>query len=131
MRHHTTLTRASLFSILLLSFHLADDVVRGFEPGKLSTMIGVGLLAVWLYATVALAERRPRYVILLLFSFLASGVPVIHMTGAGLVGGRIANSSGMFFWVWTHIALGVTAIVSVMLSARALWAAPSSDRLAT
>jgi hypothetical protein len=126
-----TLTLASLFSILLLSFHLADDIVRGFEPGKLSTMIGVGLLAVWLYATVALAERRPRYVILLLFSFLASGVPVIHMTGAGLVGGRIANSSGMFFWVWTHIALGVTAIVSVVLSARALWAAQSSDRLAT
>lgn len=131
MRHHTTSTLASLFSILLLSFHLADDIVRGFEPGKLSTMIGVGLLAVWLYATVALAERRPRYVIILVFSFLASGVPVIHMTGAGLVGGRIANSGGMFFWVWTHIALGVTAIVSVMLSVRALWAAQSSDRLAT
>ena len=31
------------------------------------------------------------------------------MRGAGLVGGRIANTDGMFFWVWTLIALGVTA----------------------
>ena len=43
------------------------------------------------------------------------------MRGAGLVGGRIANSSGMFFWVWTLIALGVTAAFSVVLSASGLW----------
>lgn len=128
MRHHPTLTIASLFSILLLSFHLTDDIVRGFETGRLSTMIGVGLLAAWLYATVALAERRPRYVIILLFSILGSAVPVVHMTGAGLVGGRIANSGGMFFWVWTLIALGVTALVSAVLSARALWSGGSPAR---
>jgi hypothetical protein len=68
-----------------------------------------------------LAERRSGYVIMLLGSILASGVPFIHMRGAGLVGGRIANSSGVFFWVWTLIALGVTAIFSVILSARGLW----------
>jgi hypothetical protein len=43
------------------------------------------------------------------------------MMGAGLVGGRIANSSGVFFWAWTLIALGVTAIFSVILSVRGLW----------
>ena len=43
------------------------------------------------------------------------------MMGAGLVGGKIANSSGIFFWVWTLIALDVTAIFSVILSARGLW----------
>jgi hypothetical protein len=43
------------------------------------------------------------------------------MMGAGLVGGRIANSSGVFFWVRTLIALGVTATFSVILSAGALW----------
>jgi hypothetical protein len=43
------------------------------------------------------------------------------MTGAGLVGGRIVGSSGVFFWVWTLLALGVTATFSVILSARGLW----------
>jgi hypothetical protein len=42
------------------------------------------------------------------------------MMGSGLVGGTIANSSGAFF-VWTLTALGVTAIFSVILSARGRW----------
>jgi hypothetical protein len=37
------------------------------------------------------------------------------------VGGRIVNSSGIIFWVFTLMALGVTALVSVILSARGLW----------
>jgi hypothetical protein len=121
MKHDVTLTITSLLTILLLAFHLTDDIVRGFEPGKLWTMLGVLILVVWLYGTLVLAERRSGYLIILLGSILASGVPVIHMTGAGLVGGRIANSSGRFFWVWTLIALGVTAIFSVILSARGVW----------
>jgi hypothetical protein len=31
------------------------------------------------------------------------------------------DSSGIFFFVWTLIALGVSAAVSVILSARGLW----------
>jgi hypothetical protein len=49
-------------------------------------------------------------------------VPVIHMMGKGVgVDGPIAKSSGAFFFVWTLIALGVTALFSVILSARGLW----------
>jgi hypothetical protein len=58
---------------------------------------------------------------MLLGSLLGSVVPLAHMRGAGLVGGRIANSSGVFFWVCTLMALGVTALFSVILSARGLW----------
>jgi hypothetical protein len=58
---------------------------------------------------------------MLLFSILASGIPVLHMMGKGLVGGRIAGSSGVYFWVWTLFALGVTASFSAILSARGLW----------
>jgi hypothetical protein len=113
------LTIASLLSILFMTFHLTDDVVRGMEPGGVSNMVGVLILAVWLYGTLALAERRSGYVIILLGSLLGSVVPVVHMRGAGVAG--IAKSSGGFFFVWTLIALGVTAIFSVILSARALW----------
>jgi hypothetical protein len=37
------------------------------------------------------------------------------MKGAG-VGGAIAKSSGAFFFIWTLLALGVTALFSVILS---------------
>ena len=121
MRHDLTLTITSLLSILFMSFHLSDDVVRGMEPGGFKNIIGVLILVVWLYGTLALAGRRSGYVIVLVLSLLASGVPVIHMRGRGLVGGDIANSGGVFFWVWTLIALGVTALFSAVLSARGLW----------
>jgi hypothetical protein len=121
MKRSVMLTITSLLSILLMTFHLSDDIVRGFEPGGVKNISGVLMLVVWLYGTLVLAERRSGYIIILLGSILGSGVPVIHMTGAGLVGGRIANSSGIFFWVWTLITLQVTAIFSLTLSARALW----------
>jgi hypothetical protein len=121
MKPKVTLTITSLLSILFTSFHFTEDIVRGIEPGKLPTLIGVLILVVWLYGTLALADRRSGYVIMLLFSILASGIPVLHMMGKGLVGGRIADSSGVFFWVWTLLALGVTASFSAILSARGLW----------
>jgi len=121
MKHNITLTITSLLSILLFTFHLSDDIVRGFEPGGFKNVSGILILAVWLYGTLVLAGRRSGYIIILLGSLLGSVVPLAHMRGAGLVGGRIANSSGMLFWVWTLIALGVTAGVSVILSARGLW----------
>ena len=74
--------------------------------------------------TLVLAGRRSGYIIILLGSILGSGVPVVHMLGKGLVGGRIANSSGIHFWVWTLLTLQVTAIFSLILSARGLWGFP-------
>ncbi len=121
MKENLTLTIASLLSILFTSFHHADDVVRGFAPGKFSNLVPVVFLLVWLYATLVLAGRRSGYIIILVVSFLASGLPVVHMRGAGLAGGRIANSSGAFFFVWTLLALGVTALFSAILSAHGLW----------
>jgi len=118
------LTITSLLSILFVTFHLADDIVRGFEPGGFKNLSGVLILVVWLYGTLVLAERRSGYIIILLGSLLGLLMPVAHMRRAGLVGGRIANSSGIFFWVWTLITLGVTATFSVILSVRGLWSLP-------
>jgi hypothetical protein len=121
MRDNVMLVITSLLSILLFTFHLSDDIVRGFEPGGFKNVSGVLIVAAWLYGTLALAGRRSGYILMLLGALLGSVVPLAHMRGAGLVGGRIANSSGIFFWVWTLIALGVTASFSVVLSARGLW----------
>lgn len=119
MKHQVALKITSLLSILLFSLHVADDIVRGFEPGNLSNYPGILILAVWLYATLVLAERRSGYVILLLASLLGSGVPVLHMKGAG-VGGKIATSSGGLLFIWTLLALGATSLFSLILTARGL-----------
>ena len=124
MNRSVLLTITSLLSILLMTFHLSDDIVRGFEPGGIRNVTGVLMLVVWLYGTTVLAGRRSGYIIILLGSILGSGVPVVHMIGKGLVGGRIANSGGIHFWVWTLITLQVTAIFSLILSARGLWSLP-------
>ena len=120
MKQNVTLTIASLLSILFMTLHLADDIVRGMEPGTLSSLIALPILVVQLYGTVVLAGKRPGYVIILLGSLLLMVVPVVHMKGAG-VGGAIANSNGAFFFIWTLLAIGVTALYSVILSARGLW----------
>ena len=121
MKNSVVLTIASLLTMLLFSFHLTDDIVRGFEPGGFKHLTGIVTLAVWLYGTLLLRERRSGYIIILLGSLLALLMPLAHMRGAGLVGGRIANSNGKFFWVWTLLAVGVSALFSIILSARAVW----------
>ena len=121
MKHNLMLTISSLLSILFMSFHHADDVVRGMAPGGFTNLVPVLFLVVWLYGTLALAGRRSGHIIILVVSLLASGLPVVHMVGSGLVGGNIVKSGGAFFFVWTLIALGVTALFSVLLSARGLW----------
>lgn len=121
MKQSSILVVTSLLSIVFFTFHLSDDIVRGFEPGGFKNVSGILIVSVWLYGTLAAPGRRSGYILMLLGALLGCVVPLAHMRGAGLVGGRVANSSGIFFWVWTLIALGVTASFSVVLSARGLW----------
>jgi len=120
MKQNVTLTIASLLSVLFMTLHTTDDIVRGMEPGTLFDLIVLPILAVQLYGTLVLAGKRSGYVILLLVSLLELVVPVVHMKGAG-VGGAIATSNGGYFFIWTLLALGLTALFCVMLSARGLW----------
>src|SRR5688500_14673595 len=123
MNRSVMLTISSLISILLFSFHLTDDIVRGIEPGGLQNLFGGSLImVVWLYGATVLAERRSGYVIMLIASLLSFAVPILHMKGKGVgIASGIANSSGGFRFVWMLIALGVIGLFSVILSARALW----------
>ena len=81
MKQSVVLTVASMMSILLLTFHLTDDIVRGFEQGGLTNLTAVPICVVWVYAALTMAERRAGYVIILLGSLLGLVVPVIHMMG--------------------------------------------------
>jgi hypothetical protein len=122
MKQSVLLTITSLLSLLFLTLHLADDIVRGFEKGGPSNLLAVPIAVIWLYGTLVLAERRSGYVIVLFASLLGAYVPVLHFKAAGGVVGRgIATSSGALFWVWTLLAIGVLAVFSFILSAHELW----------
>jgi|SRR6185503_1194703 len=126
MKPNVLLTIASLLSLLFLTFHLAGDIVYGFEPGGLSNLVGAVLISVvWLYGILMLSERRSGYIIMLLGGLLSMFVPYVHMKGKGVgVASRIANTSGHFFFVWTLIAIGVLGLFSAILAARGLWNMP-------
>ncbi len=121
MKSHVLLTRASLLSILLFTFHLTDDIVHGWEPGTLGNLYALPIFVVWLYGTLLLSDRLSGYLIMLLGSILSLAAPVLHMSGRGIgVASRVANTSGHHFFVWTLIMLGVSGLFSLVLAVRGL-----------
>ena len=125
MKPNVMLTIASLLSILFFTFHLADDIVRGMEPGKLTNLTAVPIFVFWLYGTMVLAERRSGYIITLLGGLFSLVVPLAHMRGKGVgVTSSLGHSSGHFFFVWTLFAIGVLGLFSAILAVRGLWRLP-------
>jgi hypothetical protein len=121
MKPNVILTTSSLITILLVTFHLADDIARQMEPGNLPNLVvSVLVVTLWLYGTLMLPGRRSGYVIMILGSVLGLVIPIVHMKGAG-VGAALARSDGGFFFVWTLLALGAGAAFSLVLAARGLW----------
>ena len=118
MKHNALLVVTSLLSILLLTLHITDDIVRGISKAE-SSNTALVVLVVLLYGTLVLAKRRSGHVIMLLVGFLAALMPVMHMGGTHY--GEIAKSAGGFFFVWTLWALGGLGGVTVILSALGLW----------
>lgn len=118
MKHNAVLVVTSLLSILLLTLHITDDIVRGISKAEPSN-IALVVLVVLLYGTLVLAERRSGHVIMLLVGLFAAAMPVIHMRGAHY--GDIARSAGGFFFVWTLWALGGLGGFTFIHSARGLW----------
>ncbi len=118
MKHNTMLTVASLLSLLLLTLHITDDIVRGISKAE-SSNTALLVLAVFLYGALVLAERRSGHLIILLIGLIAAAMPVMHMRGAHY--SEIAQSPGGFFFVWTLWALGGLGGFTLILSARGLW----------
>ncbi|MBZ5506702.1 MAG: hypothetical protein LAO78_14700 [Acidobacteriia bacterium] len=125
MKQNHLLIIASLLSILFMTFHLTQDTLHakaGNPEGGGSTLVAVPVLVVWLYGTLVLAERRSGHIIMLIGSILAMGMPVIHVMGPrGIFAGEFAKYSGAFLFFWTFFVLGITGMLSFILSVRGLW----------
>ena len=118
MKESTLSVVTSLLSIVLLTLHITDDIVRGISQAE-SSNTALLVLVVFLYGTLVLAGRRSGYVIMLLVGLVAAAMPVMHMRGAHYP--ELARSAGGFFFVWTLWALGGLGGLTVTLAARALW----------
>jgi hypothetical protein len=118
MKPNAILPITSLLSILLLTLHITDDIVRGISKAEPSN-IALIVLVVFLYGTLVLGERRSGHVIMLLVGLFAATMPVIHMRGTHYP--ELAKSAGGFFFVWTLWALGGAGGLTIILSARGLW----------
>ena len=118
MNNNRLLKITSLVSLLLLTLHVTDDIVRGISKAEPSNTALV-VLVILLYGTLVLAEGRWGHVIMFLVGLLAAGIPVIHMRGTHYP--EIAASPGGFFFVWTLWALGALGGVTMILAVRGLW----------
>jgi hypothetical protein len=113
MNHRLILIITSLLSNLLLTFHMADDILIG-GPRGLTNLTAILIMLIYLIGTLLLNERRSGYVIMFLGGIIAAGMPVIHMWyGIGKARG--------FFFVWGLLALGVLGVFSAILAAEGFW----------
>jgi hypothetical protein len=127
MKNSVLLTIFSLLTMLLVILHLTTEIAFGLESGGLKNIMVIAAVVVWLSGTLVFYERKLGYVIVLVLSLLGTGVPIIHMMGGGLVGGRIGHTHLALFWAFSNFLLGVTALFSVILAARGLWAGKKEE----
>jgi len=116
----STLTIASLLSIILLPFHIAGDVDLGLDRGGAPVVfIAIPFLLLVACGTLLLSERRSGLIIMLLGGLMALAMPIIHRHNGFTA--TVAQSAGGVFFMWTLMALGVTGGLAVILSAHGLW----------
>lgn len=116
----STLTLASLLSIILLPFHIAGDIVLGLDkggPGLLYVVVPILLLVAC--GALLLAERRSGHVIMFLGGLATLGMPIIHRNNGFTP--VVARSAGGLLFIWTLVALGVLGGLVMILAARGLW----------
>ena len=119
MNHNRLLVITSLLSIVFISLHFTDDLVRGIDASGPQNVGAIAILLVWLIGTLLLGKRLAGYIIMLLGGALALGMPVIHFRGARFP--EIVSGPGGFFFFWVLLALGVTGSFSIILAVLEIW----------
>jgi hypothetical protein len=114
MTHKKMLVGTSLFSVLLLSLHLAQDAIharpRTVEAGA-GNLTGILILTVLLAGPALVAERRSGRIIMLFVAMSAMGMPALHFWGAR----DWSKHDAALLFVWSLLVLGVNGLFSLML----------------
>ena len=115
MRQNITLTIMSLFTLVLFSVHLTDDVLHdkaGLDTQ--GTIICLAIMIVLLYGAIVLAGRRLGYVIMLLGGLASAYMPFLHGLGP-------SSTRWGFEFIWTMLAMAATGLFAAILASQALW----------
>lgn len=129
MKDDIILTISSMLTIVLTIFHITSDIALGIDtPGLPHLFIVVPIVVVFLYATLVLGGRRLGYIIIVLGSLGGLFVVYIHLKSPHIAERAVA--SGGYFFIWTLLAMGVTSLFSIILSARGLWRLSAQNRTA-
>jgi hypothetical protein len=115
MKPDAMLTVTSLIAIVLLSIHIPDDFVLGFDKNVVNTPYWILIFVVWLCGVLLLRQRMIGRVIILLGGVAAIGMPWIHLHGRGY-GDAFINSGAGLRYLWTLAALGTTGSFIIILS---------------
>jgi hypothetical protein len=119
MNNNRSLIVTSLLSIVLISLHFTDDIVRGLDAPGPQNLGAVAILLVWTVGTLLLGKRLIGYIIMLVGGVFAFGMPVIHFRGTHFP--EIVAGPGGFFFFWVLLALGVTGTFSIILAVIEIW----------
>ena len=118
MKARDLLSVTSILSVLLLTLHISQDIVFGFDRGGLNQLWGVAILLVLLCGAVLLRERRSGQVIMLLGGVIAVGMLPLHMRNG--LRPEFLTKDGTLLFVWALYMLGVLGAFSVILAIQAL-----------
>ena len=120
MKQNDLLSVTSILSVLLLTLHISQDIVFGFDRAGLNHLVGVAILLVVVCGAVLLRERAAGKVIMLLGGVMAVGMLPLHMRHG--LRSEFLEKSGALLFIWTLYFLGVNGAFSAILAVRALLA---------
>ena len=118
MPNNLMLRNTSLLLLLLLTLHVVDDVVHGFDSAGLLNMIGIVALGLLLYGTLVLHERVSGHIVMLFIALFSALMPIVHLRSARI--NETVQASGGFFFIWTLWALGGVGIFGIILATQGL-----------
>jgi len=119
MRKNDLLALMSLISLVLLSVHVADDYVQGFDKHVVDNPYGILFFVVVACGIFLFRDRMIGRVILLLGGLSFVAMPIMHLNGR--VPADFARAEGALRFVWTLYAIGTTGALTVILAARELF----------
>jgi hypothetical protein len=118
MKQSNLLSVTSMLSVLLLTLHVSQDIVFGFDRAGLNQLVGVAILLVVVCGAVLLRERRSGQVIMLLGGVITAAMLPLHMRNG--LRPEFLEKSGALVFVWILYVLGVSGAFSAILAIRAL-----------
>ncbi len=133
MKQKDMLTVLSLIAIVLLTMHVADDYVHGFDVHVVANPYAILIFVVWSSGVLLLRDRLVGRVIMLLGGVFAIAMPIIHLNGRGY-GEAFLKTDGALRFIWTLYLLGtigaviIIGVVGEMVSVRSARAQASSAR---